>query len=71
MLLPYRLVLAERMAEYGLIEGASQQCAAVTAGLNALGSKLPGGLLMTRKSASDLQQRLMKHAEVGHMTHRA
>jgi hypothetical protein len=52
------------MAEYGLIEGASQQCAAVTGALNALGGKLPGGLLLARIQANELQNRLTKHAEV-------
>ena len=62
-ILPYKLVLASRLAEYGLIEAASQHCIAVTAALNTLG-KLPGGLLVTRSLTNELQTRLQVHASV-------
>ena len=63
-MLPYRLVLASQMAEYGLIEAASQQATAVTSALNSFGGKLPGGLLVTRVQANELQLRLQTHAQV-------
>lgn len=63
-MLPYRLVLASQLAEHGLVEAASQQASAVTAALNALGGKLPGGLLRTRMQANELCLRLQKHAQV-------
>ena len=64
VMLPYRLVLASYLAEHGLVEAASQQASAVTAALNALGGKLPGGLLRTRMQANELVLRLQKHAQV-------
>ena len=64
VMLPYRLVLASLLAEHGLIEAASQQAAAVTSALNALGGKLPGGLLLSRMQANELCLRLQKHAQV-------
>lgn len=63
-MLPYRLVLANLLAEHGLVEAAAQQAAAVTNALNALGGKLPGGLLIARNEANDLCLRLQRHAQV-------
>ncbi len=63
-MLPYRLVLASHLAEHGLVEAAAQQASAVTAALNALGGKLPGGLLRTRMQANELCLRLQRHAQV-------
>ena len=63
-LMPYRLILANRLAEYEQVEAASQQCSALAAAMSAAGGKLPGGLLVTRSLVNELQLRLQTHAQV-------
>ena len=62
--MPYRLILASRLAEWGQVEAASQQCSALAAAMSAAGGKLPGGLLVTRSLVNELQLRLQTHAQV-------
>lgn len=69
VMLPYRLVLASLLAEHGLVEAAAQQAAAVTGALNALGSKLPAGLLLSRNQSNELCLRLQRHAQVSPLDH--
>ena len=62
--MPYRLILASRLAEYGQVEAASQQCSALAAAVSTLGGKLPSGLFVTRSLVNELQLRLQTHAQV-------
>lgn len=63
-LLPYKLLYAAQLAEYGLVGAALQYIAVVQTTLNSLGAKLPAGLLVCRTVAAELEQRLRTHATV-------
>ncbi|KAK9817295.1 hypothetical protein WJX72_012309 [[Myrmecia] bisecta] len=60
-LLPYKVLYAARLAEYGLISEAVQYCTVVQSVLAAIG-KLPAGLLVCRALVNDLSERLNVHA---------
>jgi hypothetical protein len=63
-LLPYKLVYAARLAEYGLVAPALHYVGVVQTTLGSLGAKLPPGLLVCRSMAAELEHRLRTHATV-------
>ena len=63
-LLPYKLLYAYSLAEYGHLALALQYLGLLRAALGSLGNKMPAALLVCSGMAVDLEQRLRAHAAV-------
>ena len=63
-LLPYKLLHAYKLAEYGHLTQALQYLGLVRASLGSLGNKMPAALLVCNGMAAELEQRLRAHAAV-------
>ena len=63
-LLPYKLLYAYKLAEYGHLTQAMQYLGIVRASLGSMGNKMPTALLVCSGMAADLEGRLRAHAAV-------
>ena len=63
-LLPYKLLYAYKLAEYGHLAQALQYLGLVRASVGSLGNKMPAALLVCNGMAAELEQRLRAHAAV-------
>jgi hypothetical protein len=63
-MLPYKLLYAYSLAEYGHLAPALQYLNLLRAALGSLGNKMPAALLVCSGMAADLEQRLRAHAAV-------
>ena len=63
-LLPYKLLYAFKLAEYGHLTQAMQYLGIVRASLGSMGNKMPTALLVCSGMAADLEGRLRAHAAV-------
>lgn len=61
--LPYKLIYAMRLSEYGLVEPALQYCKLVLDALSSM-QRPPPALLVCRAVALDFQDCLQQHAQV-------
>ena len=68
-LLPYKLLYAFKLAEYGHLAQALQYLGLVRASLGSLGNKMPAALLVCNGVAAELEQRLRAHAAVSSWPH--
>ncbi|PRW60649.1 alpha-amylase [Chlorella sorokiniana] len=59
---PYKLLHAYALAELGLVQQAAAYCQSMERTLQALGNKVPPGLLVCRAVAADLRDRLQQYA---------
>ncbi|KAI7843308.1 hypothetical protein COHA_003139 [Chlorella ohadii] len=59
---PYKLLHAYTLAELGLVQQAAAYCQSMERTLQALGNKVPPGLLVCRAVAADLRDRLQQYA---------
>ena len=63
-LLPYKLLYAYKLAEYGHLSQAMQYLGVVRASLGSMGNKMPTALLVCSGMAADLEGRLRANAAV-------